>query len=218
MKIDLLCSSESHPINAWLVDWMASQANEHDVRLLRTKAELASGDVLFLISCTEVISKKERDAYRHCIVLHASDLPKGRGWSPHIWSILEGKSEIVVSAINAEDKVDSGAVWAKKRFQVAPHALYDEINQSLFMVEIALLNKVLAMVQAGEKPQPQPDKEPTYYPRRTAADSELDPDASIAAQFDKLRVADPDRYPAFVRLHGHVYAVSLRKVRSDDEL
>ncbi len=217
MRIDLLCSSERHPINAWLIDWIKAQGVEHQIRLIRTTEDLSSGDVLFLISCAQIVPDAQRKTYQHCVVLHASDLPEGRGWSPHIWSILDGAKEIVVSAITAEDRVDSGAVWSKRRFQVASHELYDEINASLFAVEVALMNDVLAMVEAGQEPKPQSDKAPTYFPRRTAAESEIDPEVSIADQFDKLRVADPDRYPAFMHLHGNTYAITLKKVSLDEE-
>lgn len=216
MKIDLLCSSEDHPISPWLVMWARERARDHEVRILHRKDQLKSGDMLFLISCTEMIPVELRTLYQHCIVLHASDLPRGRGWSPHVWAILEGARTITVSAINAEDRIDSGHIWAKKSFDVAPHELYDEINASLFDAEIALLDQVIGMVENGDVPRPQPDEEATYYPRRTPEDSELDPHLSIADQFDKIRVSDPDRYPAFFKMHGAVFSVSLRKVQSDE--
>lgn len=216
MNIDLLCSSEDHPINPWLVAWADERAHHHEVRLLRCRDQLKPGDVLFLISCTELIPGHLRALYRQCVVLHASDLPKGRGWSPHIWSILEGATEITVSAITAEDRVDRGAVWAKKSFYVARHELYDEINRSLFRTEIALIDQVIDMIANDESPLPQPNKEATYYPRRRPKDSELNPDLSIAEQFNKIRTSDPDRYPAFFKMHGVTFSISLRKVQSDE--
>lgn len=216
MKIDLLCSSEDHPINPWLVTWAGKCARHHEVRILRRKDQLTSGDMLFLISCIEMIPAELRALYGRCVVLHASDLPRGRGWSPHVRAILEGAKGITVSAINAEDRIDSGDIWAKKTFDVAPHELYDEINASLFETQIALLDQVIGMVEKGDAPHPQPGEEATYYPRRTPRDSELDPSQSIAEQFDKIRVSDPDRYPAFFQMHGAVFSVSLRKVQSDE--
>ena len=216
MKIDLLCSSEDHPINPWLIAWAGERTQHHEVGLLRRKDQLKSGDVLFLISCTELIPADLRALYRHCVVLHASDLPRGRGWSPHVWAILEGATTITVSAINAEDRIDSGDIWAKKSFFVAPHELYDEINESLFETEIALLDQVMEMIGNGDSPSLQPDEEGTYYLRRKPQDSELDPDLSIAEQFDKIRISDPDRYPAFFELHGALFEISLKKVQSNE--
>lgn len=213
MKIDLLCSSPDHPVIPWLEAWRGQQASSDTVVLLHEADQLAGGDVLFLISCTEIIAPERRNLYRHVVVLHASDLPKGRGWSPHVWAIIEGARAITVSAIDAAGKVDCGDVWAKRNFDVAPHALYDEINVALFDTELKLMDDVVGMVRRGERPVPQPAIEPTYHRRRTPADSEIDPDSSIAQQFDRMRVCDPERYPAFFHMHGHVYEIRLRKVK-----
>lgn len=216
MKIDVLCSSADHPINPWIKRWIDGRQAEHDVTLLRKMNQLTGGDLLFLVSCAEMIPADMRNRYGSCVVLHASNLPKGRGWSPYIWSIIEGAQTITVSAIEAEDEVDSGAIWAKKSFEVAAHELYDEINESLFAVELDLMGQVIEMVERGLTPTPQPDSKATYYRRRTPADSELDPSQSISDLFNKVRVCDPNRYPAYFKLHGHVYSVCLKKVQRDE--
>jgi len=211
MKIDLLCSNPHHPVMPWLETWRDRRRGDDDVALHNEASRLAGGDVLFLISCTEILSPERLSLYRHALVLHASDLPRGRGWSPHVWAIIAGASAITLSAISVAEKVDTGDVWAKRTFDVPPHALHDEITTALFDAELTLMDEVIDMIGRGEQPVPQPDIEPTHCPRRTPADSELDPRKSIAEQFDKMRVCDPDRYPAFFRMHGHVYEISLKK-------
>jgi methionyl-tRNA formyltransferase len=66
-------------------------------------------------------------------------------------------------------------------------------------------------VAGSATPKPQDDRAPTYYRRRTPEDSRLDPQRSIAEQFDLLRVVDPDRFPAFFDLCGHRYVVRIEK-------
>ena len=216
MKIDLLCSKQDHPVNGWLSEWSETATQHHEVRILNSMSQLIAGDLLFLVSCAEVIPEGIRSRYTHTVVIHASDLPEGRGWSPHVWAILEGASTITVSAINAENRVDSGAIWAKRNFALVGHELHDEINDALFKTEMKLLDDVVSMVERGENPAPQPRGIDSYYPRRTPADSEIDADRSIAEQFEKIRVADPNRYPAFFKLRGHVYKMSIRKVAPDE--
>jgi methionyl-tRNA formyltransferase len=60
------------------------------------------------------------------------------------------------------------------------------------------------------KPKKQRGKA-TYYRKRTPADSALDPKKSLASQFESLRVADPERYPAFFDFRGHRYTINIRK-------
>ena len=216
MRISVICSNASHPVYPHLEDWVRAASADHDVELVREKAALSGGDILFLISCHEIISRQDRDRYGTSLVIHASDLPAGRGWSPHIWQVLEGKNDIAVSLIEAQDPVDTGAILAQRHMILEGHELNDEINAKLFAIELDLMNCALELV--GRKaPVPQDDRAPSYYRRRKPEDSRLDPDRSIADQFDLLRIADPQRFPAFFDLRGHRYLVRIEKAGAADE-
>jgi methionyl-tRNA formyltransferase len=211
MRIAILCSSETHPINSYLAEWISSQQHRHEIALMRKKSELIEGDLLFLISCSEIISEPERSKFSKSLVIHASDLPSGRGWSPHIWQILEGATEITVTLLEAEDSVDSGAIWCKQNVTVPKNFLWDEVNEVIFKAELDLMD--FAVENFGKiNPLAQPDEvEPTYHRRRTPEDSEIDPQKSVADQFDLIRVCDPDRFPAYFHLHGQKYTLRLEK-------
>ena len=180
-------------------------------RLIHDKSELNTGDILFLVSCSQLIESSSRVRYKFSLVLHCSDLPEGRGWSPHVWDILAGKEELTMSLLTAEGGVDTGAIWAKLRFAVPRHALHDEINAPLFQAELDLMDRGIAMVAAGDSPTPQPAEGGSYHPRRTPEDSRLDPTRPLADLFDQIRVADPDRFPAFFEMHGKTYDITLKK-------
>ena len=132
MNITFLCSDPNHPVNQYLMRWIAEHESEHDIVLARSKAELIGGEILFLISCSEIISFTDRSAYEASLVLHASDLPRGRGWSPHIWNIIGGANHVTVSLLEAEDAVDTGRLWHQVTFPIPKHALWNEINDELF--------------------------------------------------------------------------------------
>jgi methionyl-tRNA formyltransferase len=51
--------------------------------------------------------------------------------------------------------------------------------------------------------------EPTTLRRRTPLDSELDPNKTIAAQFDLLRTVDNDNFPAFFSFRGRSYKLTI---------
>lgn len=212
MKISFLCNDPRHPVNDYLYAWIKKSNSKHEIELVRQKNDLSGGDILFLISCTEIINSQERNAYISCLVLHASDLPRGRGWSPHIWSILEGKEELILTLLEASNKVDSGKIWKKLNFQVPKHALWNEINVRLFEKEIELIDFAVSNFKiVSPKPQ-DPNIEPTYYPRRTPDNSAIDPFKSIESQFDKIRICDPERFPAYIELYGERYKIILEKV------
>jgi methionyl-tRNA formyltransferase len=215
MKITILCSSINHPIYKSLVEWVEKKSVENDIKLISHKEELDGGDILFLVSCTEIIEKKYREKYVKTLVIHASDLPSGRGWSPLVWQVLEGKKDLVMTLLEAEDSVDSGDIWKKTHFNIPKDALFDEINTILFNEELGLMDFAVTNFRSIV-PTPQPAAgEVTYYGRRSPEDSQIDANKSIAEQFDLLRVCDPLRYPAFFDMHGCRYKLTLEKIHND---
>lgn len=209
MRISVLCSNRAHPVFAYLEQWIRRRQSAHEVELVNLAQQLHGGDLLFLISCMEIIKAPVRSRYRHTLVVHASALPEGRGWSPHVWQILGGRSRITVTLLEADDGVDTGDIWAQRDISLEGHELYDEINAKLFGATLELMDFALDNSAAIE-PRSQVGT-PTYYRKRTPQDSRLDPDKTIAEQFDLLRVADPERFPCFVELRGKRYRVILRK-------
>ncbi len=212
MKVTILCSDVGHPINAYLERWIADVQPSIAVELVRRKQDVPGGDLLFLISCSEIITAQDRSTYDMCLVLHASDLPKGRGWSPHIWELSQGAEVITLSLLEAEDKVDTGNIWKKVHIPVPKHALWDEINHLLFQAEIDLIE--FAIENFGMiNPKPQSIKVPaTYYPKRTPSDSKIDPSKSISEQFDLIRTCDANRFPAHFEHLGHKYILKIEKM------
>ena len=215
MKISLLCSDTNHPVNEHLKAWMSTLKGFHEVELVQRKNELGGGDILFLVSCNEIISARDRENYLVSLVLHASDLPKGRGWSPHVWELVNGAEGITLSLLEAEDKVDSGRIWKKLFLPVSKNALWDEINRVLFEAEVELMNfavqnfgKVTPVIQkvAGND---------IYYSKRTPSDSRIDVNKSIAEQFDLIRVCDPNRFPAYFEYLGSRYTLKLEKIHDE---
>ena len=215
MNITILCSDAAHPVNTYLSAWVNEVSGSHSVRIIRSRDELNSGDFLFLVSCSEIIKAEHRKNYRHTLVLHASDLPKGRGWSPHIWEIIQGGEAITLSLLEAEDKVDTGRIWLKQTIQINKTAIWDEVNHLLFEAEIKLMNEVLESYGQIKPYQQDPYIVPTYLRKRTSEDSRLDPDSSIADQFDLIRMCDPNRYPAWFEIHGQKYKLVLEKIDNE---
>ncbi len=215
MRITLLCTDQSHPVLACIRVWIDEMAMKgHSLDLVFDKSNLFGGDVLFLVSCSQIIGLSDREKYSKTMVLHASDLPKGRGWSPHIWTIINGGSEIVVSLLEAADSVDAGAIWLQKKFSLLGHELLSEINEKLFEAELFLMTKFIT--EASElMPQKQIGVPGEYMPKRTPADSQLDPYKTIAEQFNILRVVDNSRYPAFFDYQGIRYTLKIEKVKND---
>ena len=211
MFISILCSDKNHPVNQHLRLWAKNYSNKHEIELVSSVSDLSGGDILFLISCTEIISPHTRADYGATLLIHASDLPSGGGWSPLVWQILEGKEEVVICLLEAEDKVDSGRIWKKCTLQIPKFLLWDEINELLFKAELELMNFAVENFGVVVPTDQEKGIKRTYYPRRTANDSEIDPEKSLISQFDLIRISDPIRYPSFFKLYGRKYKLTLEK-------
>ena len=214
MKITILCTNKNHPIYSVLKEWVSKNIDNHVLQLSDEVEISLEGDILFIVSSSQIISKDIRDRYKKCLVLHAGDLPKNRGWSPHIWEILRGASDITLTLLDAEDKVDSGAIYLKKNISIPKHLIWNEINCILFKEEIAMME---FFIKNYHKIKSKPQNEfltPTYCKKRKPEDSKLDPKKNIEEQFDLIRTCDPDRYPAYFDLNGFRYKIKIEKLNS----
>lgn len=210
-KISILCTDPNHPVVQKLRAWATEITQKgHSVSLIHDKADLPGGDILFLVSCSQLIRNTEKERYQATLVLHASDLPKARGWSPYIWAILNGDNQITVSLLEASEPVDSGAIWLKTKFDLQGHELLPEIHEKLFHAELFLMTQAVECFEEIT-PFPQLGDSGTYMPKRSPEDSRLDPCKTIAEQFDLLRVVDSQRYPAFFDYRGKRYLIKIEK-------
>ena len=209
MNISILISSTENPVNIYIDKWVEKNKN-HQISIIHSKEELTSGDILFLISCSDIISKLERSKFMKTLVIHASDLPRGRGWSPHVWEIINGATDITLSLLEAEDKGDTGDIWKKTIVSIPKTALFDEINELIFNAELELMDFAIANYNTI-KPKKQSNIDSTYWPKRSPKDSEIDINKGISEQFDLIRICDPDRFPVFFYKNGERFNITIKK-------
>ncbi len=199
--------------NSWIVPYakkLVSIINEKldfQSKLLYKHSEVEKGDILCLLSCEKIFKNLELNSCN--LVVHESDLPKGKGWSPLTWQILEGKNEIPITLFEATHKIDAGKIYAKEFISLKGHELLPEIKQKQGDLTIELIlnylknyHTVKGLEQVGEE---------TFYARRTSKDSELDINKTISEQFNLLRVSDNKRYPAYFVLNGIKYLLKIEK-------
>ena len=182
----------------------------HEARFVRGHAEVPEGDVAFYLSCLKITPADVLARNRLNVVVHASDLPRGRGFSPLVWQVLEGLNVVPLCMIEAADPVDSGAILMREQLVFEGHELNDEMREAM---GAAIVGMCLRMMAAEAPPVGEPQAgEPTWFRRRRPEDSRLDPGKSIAEQFDLLRVVDNQRYPAFFEHRGRRYALRIEKL------
>jgi len=197
-------------LNDWIPTLLADWLEEgHTVRWVHHPHELASGDFCFLLGCGQLVKPDKLRLHKHNLVVHESDLPHGRGWSPMTWQVLEGAQCIPVTLMEAVDDVDAGKIYLQEWMELEGHEFIDELRAVQAGATQRLCRRFVQNYPAiVDKARPQTG-EPTWYPRRLPAESEIDPYRPLVDQFNLLRVVDNLRYPAFFRYAGRRYLLSI---------
>jgi methionyl-tRNA formyltransferase len=174
----------------------------YQIRQIRHPADLAPGDVCLLLSCGRLLSPEQLALHRHNLVVHESALPRGQGWSPMTWQILESASQIPITLFEATAELDAGPIHLQGTIALQGSELVEEWRALQAEATIALCLEWLDRYSDVLKHARPQQGEASHYRRRRPGDSQLDPERSLAEQFNLLRVVDNQRYPAFVELRG----------------
>jgi len=192
-----------------LFDWLQKG---HSVLWAHSPLEVSPGDFCFMLGYGKLVPKSTLKMFKNNLVVHESDLPRGKGWSPLSWQIIEGKNKIPVTLFEANENVDSGLIYARDWITFQGHELVDELRKKQAETTMELCKKFVyeypKIVAQGREQQ----GEGSFYPRRKPENSRLDPDKSLTEQFRILRVVDNERYPAFFEFNSQKYSLKIEKI------
>ena len=213
MLITLICDNPK----SWIIPYLKELKNQLDnperkTRIVYRHEDIEKGDLAFFLGCETIVEKSYLDLNDKNLVIHESDLPLGKGWSPLTWQILEGKNVIPVTLFEAKSQVDSGNIYLQDKIVLSGHELLSEIKKLQGEITIKLVREfvnsypnITGYQQLGKS---------TFYPRRKPSDSELDVNKTILEQFNLLRVVDNVRYPAYFKINSVKYLIKIEKEKS----
>lgn len=208
MKITILTDNPK----SWVIPYveiLKNKLNSHDVIHIFSAEEIQKGDIMFILSCEKILKPKYLNLHKNNIVIHPSKLPQGKGWSPLAWQILEGSNSIPVTLFEACSEVDAGDIYFVDYIQLEGHELNDEIKSKQGEIMISMIIRYLdnynhfeKKIQIGEE---------SFYKKRSKLDNKLDVELPLKDNFNILRIADNDRYPAYFELNGYTYILKIYK-------
>jgi len=206
--------------DSWILPWTRKLATilspYHEVYLCLNKNDIQYGDFAFILGCVNILSDQYLKRNIYNLVIHESDLPKGRGWSPVAWQILEGKNHIPVVMFDAVKDVDAGLIYLRDCIELDGTELSSCIRKKQGQKTIEMVLKFLELWPDIELTQQ--TGEPEYYPKRSITDDQLDINKSIADIFDHLRISDNEKYPAWFEYRGKKYDLKIYYKREDNLL
>lgn len=213
-----LCSDQESWINdfipAWALQWRAAG---HTLILAHDAELLPQSQLCFYISYGSIVGSALRSRHGNNLVVHESDLPAGRGWSPLTWQVLQGAQRIVVTLLEAVDAVDAGVIYGQTTIQLRGDELVDDLRRQQAAATFKLCAEFVVGYPAVLQQAREQSGTPSFFPRRTSMDSRIDLDLPLRDQFNLLRVIDGARYPAWFELAGARYTLSIGRVKQDND-
>ena len=212
MKIAILTSA-----NQWFVPYSKELNNQlNDSKLFFNHKEIDdSFSIVFILSYHSLIEEEYLKLHKHNIVIHESDLPKGKGWAPMSWQVLENKDNIVFSMFEAGLGIDDGNIYMRQSLQLTGNELNAELRYKQAQFSINMCIEFIENYTNYKNPLKQKGNE-TFYKKRTKEDSELDINKTINEQFNLLRIVDNKDYPAFFYKNNKKYLIKIEEDKNEN--
>ncbi len=198
--------------NDWLKDYLPEIDNiREDISIFKfyEEKDIKNYDVVFVLGYTRILKKDFLKINSQVLIVHESNLPNGKGFSPIQWQILEGKNKIIFSLIEADEEVDSGDIIDQISLNLDGTELYEEIRFKQAKLTFRLIEKFIINYPNFTK-RKQIGKS-TFYRKRNNLDSELDINSSIKELFPLLRIVNNKDWPGFFKIKGTKYILKIYK-------
>ena len=111
------------------------------IRKYYNSKKIKKQKIVFVLGYTKKLSDNFLKKNKYVLIIHESALPKGKGFSPLQWQILENKKKITACLFVATNSFDSGDILFKDNISLDGTELYEEIRQIQAMTTIKLINK-----------------------------------------------------------------------------
>jgi len=137
-------------------------------------------------------------------VIHSTDLPKGRGWAPIYYSIVNKEKIYTISLLKISKNIDEGNIFMKLKIEKPLIITNNNLREIDEDGTILLINKFIDLYKKGyitktTKGLKQNNQEATYNKKRTPEDNLIDSNLMLKDAIF-LILATNEEYPAFIEI------------------
>ena len=168
-------------------------------------------EILFLLGFASKFKISRYKKIKNIFLIHESNLPKGRGWSPVRYQILENKNRIKCCLISCKDPIDSGDIYETGILKIKKTDLYDEIKFKQYRLTVRLILRLIKKYP-NLKSKKQIGK-PTWYKKLSLKSDQLDVNESIISQFNKIRSNNYNKHQNFFYINNKKFFLRISKKR-----
>ncbi len=176
----------------------------YSVTFARKHSEIKKGDILFILGCKNLLNKSVLIKNKFNLVIHESNLPKGKGMNPVSNQILKKKKKIICSMFNATQKMDNGPIVLKDSFEVKKNDFYEDWRLKQGMTTIKMCLKFLSLKSIVLKKQ---KGKSTYFKKLNKNMFEIKVNSSIKKQHRILQAADFKKFVPFFKIKKKIFYI-----------
>jgi len=131
-------------------------------------------DIIFSINYLFLLDRPFLDNHNFCINFHGSLLPKYRGRTPHIWSIINNEKKTGVTAHLIDENCDTGKIILQHEIIIDEKMTGAIILERYFKIYPEMISSVFEKIMSNSLIFiPQDEKKASYFGKRTPEDGQI---------------------------------------------
>lgn len=166
--------------------------------------ESSPADLMFAVSWRFMVpARVYKRARLGTYVFHDSMLPEYRGFSPTVWSIINGEDHTGVTLFEIAEGVDEGDIVAQKRVPIGADDSIADVLERVTQTYLDVLEQNLGNLINGNAPRhPQDHSRATHTSKRLPEDNQIEWTASTKSIYNLIRAVSAPYPGAFTYLLG----------------
>jgi len=162
-----------------------------------------SYDVVFASGVYSLIKEKYLNHPTFGIIgFHETPLPEGRGNAPIQWTIENKRSNLTITAIKFVKEMDAGDYVYQYNVPISISDTLVELEEKRKTGIQKCFTAIIDEMEKGYLVIREQTGSVSISPKRTPPDSELDVNKTLIELWDKIRVCDNEKFPAFFRINN----------------
>jgi methionyl-tRNA formyltransferase len=206
-KVTFLLDKSNIWIEKYLKKYNFKLNNKYIFKIKKNPDLVKNQDLVFPLAYTKILSENFLNNNKLTLIVHASRLPKDKGFAPVQNQVLRNKKKIFISLIKAAKNVDAGHLFLRDHFILKGYELFEEIRYLQAMACLKIISKFLNRFPKV-KCVPQVGKS-NFNKKRVYSDSKLNINKSIKTQFNLLRICDNYLWPAYFIYKKNKYTLKI---------
>ena len=171
---------------------------------IENKIKEIEPDLIIVCGWRRMIKKKIISiSKKGIIVIHASLLPKYRGFAPITWPIINGEKETGITMFYIGEEIDNGDIIGRVKYKIEENDTGYSIYKKAINGARLLLKKYVPLIENDSAPRLKQNEEYAQYAAaRKPEDGKLDWDKSAIEIFNLIRALSKP-YPGAFTYHNN---------------